>query len=402
MNKVSRQESKERNTSSKVVLVRCDSYDLTEIRTALRRGMELLGGIEQFVASGEQILLKPNLLSARLPAENVTTHPNLVRVVAELCQEEGIRLSLGDSSSRDSWRLVYTRTGMLLLAEELGIALADFETEVPVSFPKGKQNKRFVLARGVVEVDGIISLPKLKTHHLTRLTAAIKNQFGCIPGILKPEFHVRLPGVEEFSKMLVDLNRCLQPRLFILDAIEAMEGNGPGSGERYPMHLIAISSDPVALDSAVCRLLNLSPDLVRTNFYGEQFGLGWMQAERIELLGDDPKYFLAPKFKIERAPAMPFNLAWRYRLLKNWISAKPVIEASLCIKCGECVEQCPVAPKALRWGKSGKQQPPQYDYQSCIRCYCCQEVCRHRAIRVKIPIIRSILNWFYKNLWMRL
>ena len=75
--------------------------------------------------------------------------------------------------------------------------------------------------------DGIVSLPKLKTHGMVRVTGAVKNQFGCIPGLLKGEFHARMPDVDLFGQLLVDLNLYLRPRLFVMDGIIAMEGNGP-------------------------------------------------------------------------------------------------------------------------------------------------------------------------------
>jgi uncharacterized protein (DUF362 family)/NAD-dependent dihydropyrimidine dehydrogenase PreA subunit len=391
-----------RRDISRVVLIRCASYELDVVRTALRHALSHLGGMANFIHAGEKILLKPNLLSAHRPDENVTTHPHVVQALAELCLEQQAEVIIGDSSSRDPAQLVYERTGMTSLAKKLSVELVEFKEEVAVSFPQGRQNKQFILARPVVEADGIINLPKLKTHHLTRFTAAIKNLFGCIPGLHKPEFHVRLPGVQEFSRMLVDLTKCLQPRLCVLDAVEAMHGNGPSSGESIPMRLIAISDDPVALDSVVCQLVGLKPDTVWTNYYGQEFGLGWMDSAHIQVLGDDLMEFYRPDFQVERGPEMPYNLAWRYRFLKKYISKRPVIDSELCKRCGDCIDQCPISPKALRWGKDGKKMPPVYDYDLCIRCFCCQEICPHRAIAVKSPVVRHFFNWAYDKIWMRL
>lgn len=387
---------------SRVALVHCDSYDLSTVRRALDRALELVGGVDGYISRDERILLKPNLLSAHRPEENVTTHPNLVRAVAQICLEVGAKVIIGDSSSRDPYKTVYQRTGMASLSDVLDVSLVSFGEEVQVGFPNGHQNRQFILARPVLEADGIINLPKLKTHHLTRITATVKNLFGCVPGVHKPEFHVRLPGVHEFARMLVDLNLFLRPRLNIVDAVMAMEGNGPSSGDAYPLKLIAVSNDPVALDSVICRLINLPPELVLTNVYGQDYGLGWMDAEQIELVGDACEQFFAPRFKVERGPEMPYNLAWRYRFLKNWISNRPVIDPVLCRRCGQCIDQCPVEPKALAWGEAGDQRPPHYDYSQCIRCYCCQEICPYRAIKVQAPPLRHALDWIYQNIWMRL
>jgi Pyruvate/2-oxoacid:ferredoxin oxidoreductase delta subunit len=287
---------------------------------------------------------------------------------------------------------------MSAVAAELGLSVADFENGNLVSSPKSIRNKQFTIAKGVLQADGMFGLPKLKTHHLTRITAAMKNQFGCIPGILKPALHVALPDVDEFSKMLVDLNICLGTRLFILDAIEAMDGNGPTSGNTYRLGALAFSTDPVALDATVCRMINLEPSLVRTNYWGEAFGLGKMNSAEIEIVGDDLRTFSAPGFNVQRQPEPRFNQAWRYRRLKGLITNRPVIDAEKCKRCGECVDQCPQTPKALYWDRKAGG-PPKFDYRQCIRCFCCQEVCPFKAIDVQVPLARRIVDFGYSVLY---
>ena len=191
---------------STVAVLRCESYDLNVVREAVDRGLAALGGPESFVAPNERILLKPNLLVPRPAERAVTTHPAVFRAVAEVLGEAGAELSYGDSPCFGSSAWVARRAGLADMAEELDIPLGDFGTSETVSFPEGHLIKQFTLARGALDVDGIVSLPKLKTHGLTRITGAIKNQFGCIVGPLKPEFHARLPNADLFSQMLVDLN----------------------------------------------------------------------------------------------------------------------------------------------------------------------------------------------------
>jgi len=89
----------------------------------------------------------------------------------------------------------------------------------------------------------------MKTHGFQRMTGAVKNQFGCIPGALKGEFHVKVPDASNFAKMLIDLNTYIHPRLYVMDGIIAMEGNGPRGGTPKKMNVILFSTDPIALDS---------------------------------------------------------------------------------------------------------------------------------------------------------
>jgi uncharacterized protein (DUF362 family) len=261
------------NVPGKVALVKCADYDYPQVKLAVERGLKLLGGIDKLVQPEEKILLKPNFLAPEPPERCVTTHLAVFKAVAEALLEAGALLTYGDSPGIGSPERVARKSGIMAAAEELGLELADFKQGQEVAFPQGVQNKKFTIANGVLASDGIVSLPKLKTHGLARMTGAVKNQFGCIPGLLKSEFHVKLPDLDDFTRMLVDLNLMLRPRLYIMDGIIAMEGNGPRSGTPRPMGVLLFSTDPVALDATVCRMVNLSPELVPTLIHGQAMGL---------------------------------------------------------------------------------------------------------------------------------
>ncbi len=166
------------------------------------------------------------------------------------------------------------KIGIAQVAEELGIELADFENGEDVFYEDALQNKKLYVAKGILDADHVISLPKLKTHGFQKMTGSIKNQFGCVPGKLKGEMHVKLPSAIDFSKMLVDLNNFVNPSLYVMDGILAMEGNGPRGGKPLAMNCLIISTDAVALDATVCRMVNLKPEYVPTtkNRYGIRNG----------------------------------------------------------------------------------------------------------------------------------
>ena len=189
--------------------------------------------------------------------------------------------------------------------------------------------------------------------------------------------------------MLVDLNKCVKPKLYIMDGITAMEGNGPGSGDPVSMKVMLLSTDPVALDSVFCHLVSLEPSLVPTNYHGEKMGLGTYREENIRILTPDgemtcsqaAKVYGKPDFQVDRTPVRRnkwTKLAKTLRIFQK----KPYIVESRCISCGVCVKSCPVPGKAVDF-KNGKGKPPVYDYKKCIRCFCCQEMCPEKAIQVK-------------------
>jgi uncharacterized protein (DUF362 family)/Pyruvate/2-oxoacid:ferredoxin oxidoreductase delta subunit len=377
---------------SKVAIISCYSYDPAEVRRAVRRGFDLLGGTSAFMRPGDNILLKPNWLSADPPEKAVTTHPSVFQAVAEILLEAGASLTYGDSPAFQSPRYAAKRTGIAAVAESLRIPLADFRDGREVHFREGLQNKKFDIVNAVFEAESIVSLPKMKTHGFLRITGAVKNQFGCIPGALKSEFHVKVPDAYEFAKMLVDLNVYLRPILYTMDGIVAMEGNGPRGGSPKKMNVLLFSDDPVALDATMCRLMDLDPALVATNRAGLEAGLGTYLEQDIQILGDPIESLIARDFVVNRNPDRPFQQRNRSGFIKNTITPKPFILKERCVRCGICVNLCPVSPKAVDWHDGDKSIPPSYRYDRCIRCYCCQEICPESAVQIKVPLLRKIIS----------
>ena len=248
-----------------------------------------------------------------------------------------------------------------------------------------------MFANGILEADGVVSLPKLKSHGLTRFTGAVKNQFGCIPGILKGQFHVKIADPYEFGTMLVDINTFIRPRLYIMDGIMAMEGNGPRNGKSLPMNVLIFSTDPIAMDSIACKMIDLNPEFVPTSKPGEKAGLGTYHYENIEIVGEKVESFIVKEFQVVRKPPVTTSGGTIRALLKNQLTPRPVINKSKCTSCGTCIKICPAGPTALDWMQHEAGKSPKHNYNKCIRCYCCQETCPEGAITVKSPLLGRLL-----------
>ena len=365
---------------TKVALVRCGSYDEKEVESAVRRGIELLGGVSRFAKPTEKILLKPNWIVAAPPEKCATTHPSVFKAVAKVFLETDAKLTYGDSPGRHSPEIANRETGFKAVAEELGLTLADFKNGTEMRFAVSGEERTFTISEGVLEADGVVSLPKLKTQGFLKLTGAVKNQFGYIPGMLKSQYHGKIPLPAEFAKMLVDVNLFKKPRLFIMDGIIGMDGNGPMNGDPIRMNVLLFSADPVALDAVVCRIIDLDPEYSFTITEGEKAGLG--AYHDIELVGDDPDGFLKPQFNVSREPIGDLRLDQHKGDYRHFMP-KPYIIEDLCEKCGVCVQMCPVEGKAVNWQNGDKSRAPVYDYDVCIRCFCCQELCPEGAIKIK-------------------
>ncbi len=270
--------------TSSVSVVKCQNYDEARVLSALRQGIDLIGGIQTFVKKGNRVLLKPNLLFGKNPEKAVTTHPSIVRGMIQIVREAGGVPSIGDSPSVGSLTWTAEKAGIKAVADEVKCPLVEFNR--PVLPPKGGGNtfKQLEVDQAVLEADVIINLPKFKTHSLTLLTLGVKNLFGCIPGPKKPLWHLKAGKDQEtFAKILVDIYEVIRPSLTLLDGIVGMEGNGPNSGRPIPIGLILASGDSLSLDQIVCDLLGISRESLLTNRVAFEQGMG---KEPIEVLGE--------------------------------------------------------------------------------------------------------------------
>jgi len=80
------------------------------------------------------------------------------------------------------------------------------------------------------------------------------------------------------------------------------------------------------------------------------------------------------------------ELGYRMELMPKFIQHEK------CKNCGKCILQCPSDPKSVNWRNHGDFAYPVYDYTTCIRCYCCQEMCPDEAISIRTPLIGRLLN----------
>jgi uncharacterized protein (DUF362 family) len=194
-----------------VALVKCTTYEESRVFEAVKKGIDLLGGISLFAHAGERIVMKPNILIGSAPEQCVTTHPAVFKAVGTMLAQAKASVYYGDSPAFGKAEASLKRSCLKQPGDELGFTLADFDSGRSASHEEALLIKKFVIANGVLDSDGLVSLPKLKTHGLVRFTGAVKNQFGCIPGLLKSQYHVKLPDPWDFSTMLVDLTTLISP-----------------------------------------------------------------------------------------------------------------------------------------------------------------------------------------------
>lgn len=381
-----------------VAVVRCDDYTPETVDAAVRRAIDLIGGIGRFVAPGESILLKPNLLQGQEPERCVTTHPTVVAAVARLLVEHGCRVVIGDSPgagivySEANLRRAYSRSGFAAAAEKTGAVLNYDTGSETFLFPEGEVMKQFSIITPAVRADAIVVVSKAKTHMWTRMTGAAKNLFGLIPGLEKPVHHFRFQDEYAFGKMLVDLNECMKPRLQIVDAVVGMEGDGPQSGSPRTIGVILAGSDYAAVDTVLARLIGMDPLEIGSTRSAVERGL--FDPESLRTVGEDPAEFTVPDFRKPSTYAGGRTGIWRQvvtavvQRFGRTYAPRPGVIASSCIGCRKCERICPVQAITIAEGRAT------IDLARCIRCYCCHEICTEGAIGLS----RSLTGRFLARL----
>ena len=375
----------------------CPDYDPQHVQQAVRRCLDGLGGLDKIVRPGHRVLCKANLLMPALPERAITTHPEVLRAVIREIKRVGGVPVLGDNPAATGLRATASRGGLLQVAREEGVELADMLPTATLKATGSHGYSSFAVSRAVLEADVLFNLPKLKTHALTYMTLAMKNFYGLIPGLEKSRWHLAAPNPEAFSNLIVHLFQAVdahfQPpkrMVHLLDGVLAMEGDGPGAGGTpRQVGLLLASTDAVALDRLACHLVGLDPDKLLTVKLAHEKGLGEGRLEAIQVVGDPPQAPLVEAFAppkgadfaltvVHRFAASPF---FRRRMLE-----RPEVMADTCIGCGRCVEIC--ASQAIHLEDrpgSGSKKLAVMDHDRCIRCYCCAEICPVAAIEKSDP-----------------
>ncbi len=364
---------------TKVAVSRCLYYDTDKVFEAVKRSVDLIGGIEAFVSPGMKVLLKPNLLSARLPEDAVDTHPEVVRAVARLVKRAGAVPFIGDSPGGYGNNIgeIFEKSGMKRIADEEGIGL--------VTFTASKFIDGIPIARQIFDSDRVISIPKFKTHAITILTAAIKNMFGSVVGLYKAECHSRSPKEEDFSKIMAKVYSITKPHLTVLDGIIAMEGDGPSSGATRKTNLVMAGEDAVAIDSCLAKIMGLAPLDILVTKEAYLAKLGEADLSKIEVLGDSLDNFVIKDFKLPQTTPLKYLPKSVISSIASLIRFKPHIDNEACRRCNLCKLTCPV--HCIEIEKSYCS----IDYKKCVRCLCCHEVCPYRAISIKRNILTKMI-----------
>lgn len=332
---------------------------------------------------GRNVVVKVNAIRACDPDNSaIVTHPALLKAVIDKLETLGPkRIIVGDSVGTESYgnsRHIFADTGLAAAAgphyRNLSLNLKMAEVERPF-------RRRVAVLRDVLEADVYISLPKMKTHGMTMLSGAVKNNYGLLAGAQKSWYHYYSKRPELFAEILIEMYRLRVPDLVIMDGILAMEGYGPCSPEVRRVNRVLASADAVALDAVMAHMMGFGTDEVPYLRIAREWGIGETDLSTIQIEGD-----CSPIPGFNRPVVIPES-TYCYlsgvgggktsrAFFADRVCHRPVFSAEKCPPgCAACAEACPV--DALQPGI-----PPKLRSEECILCSACMEACTHGAVRL--------------------
>jgi len=220
------------------------------------------------LTAGMNVVIKPNLVVAKLAAEGAVTHPEVVEGIVLFLKENGnASITIAEGSwLGETTKRAFDRCGYSALAKKYGIKLFDTKNDKVIKKTVG--DLTLGVCETVLNAGFLINVPVLKGHCQTTLTCCLKNMKGCIPDSEKRRYHnIGL------HKPIAVLNTILKPHLHVIDSIcgdpTFEEGGNPVRTDR-----ILIGTDPVLLDSYAATLIGHDPQDIEYLRIAASLGIG--------------------------------------------------------------------------------------------------------------------------------
>jgi uncharacterized protein (DUF362 family)/NAD-dependent dihydropyrimidine dehydrogenase PreA subunit len=314
----------------------------------------------------KKVFVKPNMLRPAEPEQAVVTDPELIAHVVSFLIRSGARVMVGDNPipTRSYTEFeIADRCGYIEAAQGKFRSIGKYTKSI-----KRPDNmlKEILISKDIADCDILISLPKFRAHDLMTMSLAVKNQFGIIPGGLKPYIHSQFPRLKDFARVLLEIYEIRPPDLIIVDCINIIDGRG----KKYAPEHIIIGDNGHAVDHTCALIAGIDPDQIPT-----------LRSAREQGLFDPADVQVHGRLDKIMNYAVPFRFPFRSSIVQSvgqilyriWWARTPVIDIRKCIDCGACKDVCPAKCIEHR----------SIDHRKCIKCYCCIEICPNQAIKTK-------------------
>ena len=301
----------------------------SEVGIAVRKAIDFLGGIENFVHPQDKVVIKPNLVFAVPPYTGFTTDPPVIKAIIELCQKMNpSEIIIAEGSGGIDAHISFLSCGYGELVRQYDVKLVDLNTSptTRVDIPKGVAVSALEIPEIIHECDVLINVPKLKLYKPTPdgrdwVSLAVKNLLGAIPGRgglsstrpkgMAVEYSREFweTGGEYFHPMyrqwwsprgerkrihanlthgLSDVNMVIKPALNIMDAFlvsNDINMTTTRAEKAFPLNTILASPDPLALDCIAAKIGGIDPFNVKILKTAAERGVGESDSKKIQLKG---------------------------------------------------------------------------------------------------------------------
>jgi len=236
-----------------VTILRTNGYN--DMKQIISKAIENIGKLK--LPDGSRVLVKINLCSFRAPSSGAITHPLFLDAL--LCYLRNgfndLDITVIESDATGSIPDVTLKWfGFDKILEKWNVKWYNLSRNPTINKKiKGLYSEEMEISEIFGHYDYFISVSKLKTHSITRMTAALKNQFGCIPYKRKVIFHKNIHSI------IADANLAMTPDLCFVDGIISMVGGGAIFGVPIKSDILIAGKDPVSVDAVCAKILGYNP-----------------------------------------------------------------------------------------------------------------------------------------------
>ncbi len=275
-----------RRVKPKVILRDCSIYDSEYIRRLVREALETLD-LRPF----GRTLVKPNAVASGKFFPHAFTRPEFLEGVLLALQDRSDgameSLTLGERCGITMpTRFAFDQAGYYGLARRVpGLRFSHFEETVQVKIPLGHDGRlrdAVYTPEPVASADFFVNCPKFKAHPWTTVTFSQKNYIG-----IQDDRHRLIDHDHLLDTKVADLQFILQPQFIAIDAITAGEGRML-TPLPYELGLVGFGNNQVAFDAVCCHIVGVDPKTVEHIRLAHERGLGPIDLEHIDVIGDLP------------------------------------------------------------------------------------------------------------------